>query len=275
MKKRDLILSMPVIHQGYLDFFDKQLERIEKIYVLSPTLVEKFSELKPDIANIPFERLCPLLSSLGYPSIGLFDEQDASRLASRPLLFVNDQVSRSLAQKLFQDSDVEWESVFLRWDETLIYSEEDPATKASTSSEDVEHMKMAQQEARKSSDWWRQVGAVAVKDGRVVYVAHNEGMPSDHSPYQVGAIRDLLKPGERPEMVDTIHAEQKIVAMAAREGHSLKGAVLYVTHFPCPVCAKLIVHSGFASCRFSKGYSSLKGVELLHMAGVDVAKVVS
>jgi dCMP deaminase len=154
-----------------------------------------------------------------------------------------------------------------------VFAEEDPNITISKNSFDTEAIQQAQIEAQKSSDWWRQVGAVLVKGGEIVDRAFNEAMFSDHAPYQRGAVRDSLNPGERPELSDTIHAEQKIITNAAKKGVSLEGTSLYVTHFPCPVCAKLIVHSGIKNCYFLQGSSSLKGKELLENAGVNLARI--
>jgi len=273
--RRNLILYVPVIHKGYLDFFERHRDDIENIYLLPDFYAEEFSTLKPDIASLPVERISTLLKDLGYSGIRIFDKSQVLELQKKPLLLINDRISRALAQSLFTShADLRWDSVFLRWDTDSVYAEEDPAIPQSSDKMDVIMMHKAQLEAQKSSDWWRQVGAVVVGDGKIIDAAFNEAMPNDHTPYQRGAVRDFLKPGERPELADTIHAEQKIIATAAKNGRSLSGATLYITHFPCPVCAKLIAHSGITRCCFLQGSSSLRGGEILKSAGVDLVRVV-
>ena len=71
-------------------------------------------------------------------------------------------------------------------------------------------------------------------------------------------------------MSTAIHAEAAIVAQAARDGVSLRGADLYVTTFPCPACARLIAEAGFRRCYFAGSYSVLEGEHVLQAAGVDV-----
>lgn len=269
---RNLILYVPVIHRGYLDFFQKSKDEIGTIYLISDTFAELVN-LKPDIASLPAEEIAVLLNSFGFNDVSVLKESDISKLSGEPLMLINDQLSRALAQRYFVNSDLEWGNVFLRWDRDSVFAEEDPNIRISKEFFDSQAIQEAQKEALKSSDWWRQVGAVLVKDGEIVDRAFNEMMFSDHSPYQRGAIRDTLNPGERPELSDTIHAEQKIIANAAKKGVSLEGASLYVTHFPCPVCAKLIAHSGIKKCYFLQGSSSLKGKELLENAGVNLARV--
>ncbi len=272
MTKRNLVLYVPVIHKGYIDFLTKCKDEIEAIYLIPDSFTELVS-LKPDIASLPTESVIDLLKFFSFKNVSVFEESNASKLAAEPLMLINDQLSRALASKYFQASDLKWENVFLRWDRDSVFAEEDPTITVSQDHFDNQTIQEAQKEALKSSDWWRQVGAVLVKEGQIVDRAFNEAMFSDHSPYQRGAIRDSLQPGERPELSDTIHAEQKIIANAAKKGLPLEGSSLYVTHFPCPVCAKLIAHSGIKNCYFLQGSSSLKGKELLENAGVHLARV--
>jgi dCMP deaminase len=67
-----------------------------------------------------------------------------------------------------------------------------------------------------------------------------------------------------------LHAEASIIAAAARDGVSLRGADLYVTTFPCPSCARLIAQAGFARCFFAGPYSVLDGEEVLRAAGIEL-----
>ncbi len=82
------------------------------------------------------------------------------------------------------------------------------------------------------------VGAVAVKDGYILATGYN-GAPSkmDHCT-DVGC---LLVDGHCHRVV---HAEQNVVSMAARKGISLEGSTLYVTHFPCDTCLKILINAG-------------------------------
>jgi dCMP deaminase len=75
------------------------------------------------------------------------------------------------------------------------------------------------------------------------------------------------------ELSTAIHAEASLIAQAAREGISTKAAVLYVTDFPCPPCAKLIAGAGIAKLYFRTGYAVLDGEGVLAAAGVEVVQV--
>ncbi len=274
MSRRVLLLHAPVIHTGYLDFLARNKDRIEHIYLIPDSLIEKFSQIKPDIAAISANEMQNICNSVGYKQVSVFSEDLIKKLSQKPLLFINDRISRSLQKSYFPDGDVEWDSVFLRWDADSVHSETSISFPESRNSFDRDIMLRAYAEAKKSSDWWRRVGAVLVKQGEAVDVAHNQGMPSDHTPYQRGAVRDFLSPGVQPELVDTMHAEQVLISRSARRGVSLEGADFYVTHFPCPLCAKLMIGSGIKRCFFAEGWSTLDSASLLKAAGVGIIKVI-
>ncbi len=92
------------------------------------------------------------------------------------------------------------------------------------------------------------VGAVAVKDGYILATGYN-GAPRgmDHC-LDVGC---LIVDGHCHRAV---HAEQNVIAMAARKGISLEGATLYVTHFPCDICFKLVINAGIKEIVYEDMY---------------------
>ncbi len=274
IQRRTLLLHVPVIHAGYLGFFVRNKDRIENIYLIPDSLIEKLSLIKPDIAAIPTNEMQNLLSSLGHTKVAVFSENIVEELSKKPLLLINDRISRELQKVYFLKSDIEWDSVFLRWDIDSIHTEESTVLPETHELFDQDMIHRAYVESEKSSDWWRHVGALLVRDKHILYTSYNHGMPSDHTSYQRGAVRDFLKPGEQPELVDTIHAEQDIISRAAKEGVALEGTTLYVTHFPCPVCAKLIITAGIKKCFFSEGWSTLASAPLFESAGIEIVKVV-
>ena len=274
MSKRTLLLHVPVIHKGYLDFFARNKEKIEKIYLIPDFLIEKLSVIKPDIASIPTNQMQNLCNLFDLQGMEIFTEDMVKDLSRKPLLLVNDNISRILQKNYFPDNDIEWDSVFLRWDVDSMHTADTGSLPESHEAFDQKIVRRAYVEAEKSSDWWRRVGAALVKQGEILDVAHNEGVPSDHTPYQRGAVRDLLPPGEQPELVDTIHAEQILISRAARLGVAIDRPSLYVTHFPCPMCAKLIISSGIKECFFAEGWSTLASAPLLESAHVGITKVI-
>lgn len=188
-------------------------------------------------------------------------------------MMINDQVSRTLKNKYFSQNNVEWINVFLRWDREKVLAEESSEFVISKNKQDKAYIDLAYSQANNSSDWWRQVGAVLVKKGKVIAEVYNQGIPNDHSPYQQGAIRDFMRVGEKPERANYIHAEQKLISQAAKKGQSLNGSALYLTHFPCAVCAKLIAFAGIKELFFAEGSSNLDGLDVLKRAGVIIKQV--
>jgi dCMP deaminase len=70
------------------------------------------------------------------------------------------------------------------------------------------------------------------------------------------------------------HAEARLIAAAAREGVATDGAVMYVTDFPCPPCAKLIAGAGIRRLYFRSGYAVLDGEDVLREASVEVVQAI-
>lgn len=274
MQKKILVIHMPVLHQGYLDFFNRQKDRVSDIYIINEKLQEKLSEFKPDIAAIDTATAIKILQAIGFENIRSLSLDNIGELKGKEIILINDEVSRNLRDKYLSEEDIEWASVFLRWDKSLIVAEVPLENMpCSTDDFDVQMMKEAYKEAENSGDWWRQVGAVIVKNGNIVARACNQGVPSDYTPYQVGMVRDFFKAGERQEISNTTHAEPRIIGEAARKGIGLEGASLYVTHFPCAVCAKFVAFSGIKKVYFREGASTLDGRTVLESAGIKIIRM--
>jgi dCMP deaminase len=272
-EKRILIINIPVIHSGFLDFIKKNQKKISLIYLVDNKMVEKVLKGTEDIASINSQTAKKLLNVFGFNNIQVLGQADLKKLRDKKILLVNDQLSREMAKLYFLEENIKWANVFLRWDAESVLSNRSLNEKKSTDAKDEKWMREAYKEARKSGCWWRNVGAVAVKNDTIIFRAYNEGLPSDYALYQVGHIRDYVKAGEKQELSSTIHGEQKIIADAARKGISLEGASLYVTHFPCPVCTKIIIFSGIKHCFFSEGTANLSGEKLLKLFGIKLLAV--
>lgn len=274
MNKKNLILYIPVIHKGYLDFLNKIQEKISLVYIIDETFLEELSEIKPDIAAIDANTVKNLLDKLGFKNVLILSRDNIKQLENKELILIQDEISRNLCDKYLKKEKVEWKSVFLRWDKDKILSEQPfKDIPISEDSFDVEMMKEAYKEARKSSEWWRRIGAILVKNKEILFRAYNKDLPSDYTPYQVGEVRDFFKPGERQDLASTIHAEQKIIAEGAKKGISLEGTSLYTTVFPCPVCAKLIAFAGIKNLYFGEGGSNFDAKKVLESADVKITYI--
>ena len=133
-------------------------------------------------------------------------------------------------------------------------------------------MEMAEVATKRSTCTRRQVGAIIVKDHRIMATGYN-GVPSgvEHCETR-GCLREQLAvpPGERHELCRGLHAEQNAIIQAAYLGQSIAGGTLYCTNHPCAICAKMILNAGIRRIVIREGYPDKLGAELLAEAGLKV-----
>lgn len=268
MNHKILVLHLPVIHKGYLQLFESLRKEIEAIGILDNELIAELSPPHSSIEVVDFESARKMLHGLGFYAT-LIQKKHFEHMFDYTFYLVDDEVSRNLRNTYLTDKPVIWKRVFLRWDRNSVLSTEPVNEQSSTNSFDQQMIKLAQSTAQSSSDWWRQVGAVLVKGDGIVLTAYNQGVMGDHEPYRHGSKRDFLNIGERPDLSPTLHAEQSIIVQAARSGISLTGTSLYITHYPCAVCAALIASSGIKYVFFFEGSSNLDAGKILKSARIE------
>ncbi len=272
-QKTAVVAFVPVIHKGYVDFFDKHQG---DIYILGDDLVKQFTFLTRDLRLLGEKRTVQALKTL-FPDrkIGSLSDSVLSTWNYETTTMPEDEISHEIAEKYKLGSKVIYVPVFLRWNRliTLKELEVDPNRRISREDLDREFMNEAIVEAPKSEDWWRQVAAVAVKNGRIIQKAHNKHLPTSFHLSTNGDPRSNFNAGEQPDIYTAIHAEGGLIAEAAREGISLNEASLYVTTFPCPNCARLIGTAGIKKVYYSKGYSLLDAEKILEHFGVEIILV--
>ena len=137
------------------------------------------------------------------------------------------------------------------------------------------YMDMAYEQADKSTCLRAKVGAVLVKDGKVVAQGYNNVVGGVRDCTLVGCIRDIMHipSGTRREICRALCAEQLALSEAARNGISVDGSTAYITTFPCHICAKLLVSSGINEIIYDKDYSDELSLNFLKEAGVKVRKL--
>lgn len=277
MKNKIIIAYVPVLHEGYRKFFEKNREDAD-LYILGEEIISQFSHLAKEI-----RQLDPVLVKQGIDAWGLFenvhilDRKLLDEIVEKKLTVVmpKEDVMIKLWEQYFPKHEVFLDSIFLRWDKhnTVTENEINPDIKISVEDFDKKMMTMAGGEAEKSSDWWRRVGSVIVKDGKIIISSHNQHLPSEHTPYTNGDPRNNFHKGVHLELGTSIHGEAGAIAEAAKKGISLEGAEIYVTTFPCPPCAKLIACSGIKKIYYKAGYGVLDGENILKQYGVEIIKV--
>jgi len=131
-------------------------------------------------------------------------------------------------------------------------------------------MDIANQVATRSTCLRRRIGAVVVRDKRILATGYNN-VPSgiEHCTTRK-CLRDEMgiPSGERHELCRGIHAEQNAIAQAARNGVSIEGSTVYCTNQPCILCAKLMINAGIVEIVFAGEYPDALSQELLTEAGI-------
>ena len=140
---------------------------------------------------------------------------------------------------------------------------------------DTYFMDMAKLAARRSSCLRRAVGAVLVKDRRVLATGYN-GVPSGVTHCEVtGCLREKLRvpSGERHELCRGLHAEQNAIIQAAFHGVSIRDSVLYCTNLPCIICAKMLINAGVRRVVYVDGYCDPLTEEMLGEVGIHLVRL--
>ncbi|HIY82556.1 deoxycytidylate deaminase [Rubneribacter sp.] len=133
-------------------------------------------------------------------------------------------------------------------------------------------MKLAHEVATRTTCVRRAVGAVIVKDRRILATGYN-GVPTGlRHCAEVGCLRQQLgiPSGQRQEICRGLHAEQNAIIQAARYGTNIMGASIYVTTQPCVTCAKMIINAGIEEIVYQNPYPDELSMSMLEEAGIKL-----
>lgn len=112
------------------------------------------------------------------------------------------------------------------------------------------------------------VGAVVVRDRRVISAGYNGSVSGDLHCSDVGC---KIIDGH---CVRTVHAEVNALLQCAKFGVMSEGADIYVTHFPCLQCSKVIIQAGIKNLYYLHDYNNNKyAIELLKHSNIQIKKV--
>ena len=121
----------------------------------------------------------------------------------------------------------------------------------------------------------RHVGAVIVKDKRIVATGYNGAPAGIKSCSERGEclrrVRNIAS-GTMQEVCYAVHAEQNAIIQAAKLGIPLDGAVMYVTHQPCVICTRMIINSGIKKVIYKNGYPDDFALQLFSESNVEIIK---
>ncbi len=128
-------------------------------------------------------------------------------------------------------------------------------------------MNIAQEVAKRSTCERAQVGAVIVREKRILTTGYNGSPRGLEHCTEVGCLMD------NGHCIRTLHAEQNAIIQAALHGVITEGATIYVTHQPCFICAKTIINAGISEIVYDREYKDDRSLDFLQKAGVKITAI--
>lgn len=130
--------------------------------------------------------------------------------------------------------------------------------------------------AKRSTCLRRHVGAILVKDKRILATGYNGAPAGIRHCKETGCIRQDsdVPSGQRHELCRGLHAEQNVIIQAAYHGVSIDGSTLYCTNKPCIICSKMLINAGIKKIVYGEGYDDPLADEMLTEADITVERFV-
>ena len=281
----NLIAYMPVINRQYLGWLEKH--KPFHLYLITQDVAEALNpKLGRNIVSLPANIVSVFLNNVqnefsweSLVEVFSLTNLDLSKQKDQNWIMPDEDISHLVAGKYLTPSgcQVYFEPIWARWDMTAVKRQEPIMPDLETSSDIVDGLRMsvAEKFGQKTPDWWRQIGALAFKDQKMIAFSYCKHLPTEYETVIFGDPRINFDAGDSAgaEVYLSLHAEKGIVATCAREGISLKGASVYCTTFPCGDCARMLAECQIKELFFTEGYSVLKGFETLKAAGIRIVKV--
>jgi dCMP deaminase len=133
-------------------------------------------------------------------------------------------------------------------------------------------LQVAELVSQRSTCLRRKVGAVLVRDKKILATGYN-GAPSGLAHcLDIGCLREQLKipSGQRHELCRGLHAEQNAIIQASLHAVSIKESTLYATHHPCIICTKMLINAGIREIVIIEGYPDKMAMDLLREAKIKI-----
>lgn len=273
-----IIAHIPVIHKGYMKLFEEY--RGYHFYLINLDVLgflDEFPYLERDMRALDVDVAFRIINDLYFinSTSKLSPRHIEDIRNSENVVMPDEDVTRWFAEEYLDGMEVQFVESFLRWDwknapvkEVVV-----PDVIISKLEFDRNIICLAEGYAEKSSDWWRHIGAVIVKDGEMLYWGYNKHIPSPYTPYINGDIRTPFLPGECIYLSSAEHGEAGVIARAAATSGNLAGSDIYVTTFPCPGCARMIISAGIKRVFYKEGYSLAHASEDLKSSRIEIIKV--
>lgn len=131
--------------------------------------------------------------------------------------------------------------------------------------------------AKRSTCLRRQVGAILVKDKRILATGYNGSPAGLRHCEEVGCLREdsSVPSGERHELCRGLHAEQNAIIQAAYHGIAISGATVFCTNKPCVICSKMIINAGITKICYDQDYDDLLADQMLAEADIEIVRFAS
>lgn len=128
--------------------------------------------------------------------------------------------------------------------------------------------------AKRSTCCRRAVGAVIVKERRILSTGYNGAPSGIRHCLEVGCLRKELNvpSGQYHELCRGIHAEQNAIIQAALHGVSIRDAALFCTNQPCSICAKMIINAGITAVYYHSAYADRMSEEMFVEANIRLVQ---
>jgi dCMP deaminase len=281
--KNIVIAYVPVLHEGYRRFFERHSDA-DRLFLIGSDVIKDFKPLAKDLRALPPELMKEAVGSLkyfkeikviDYSGLKALGDLNASDDSNTKIVMPDEDFMHEFQAKYFSKAKVEYDPIFLRWDKHKSFEGKPVEADQTISKDEFDRniIKGLKKEAEKSADFWRQIGAAVIKDGKVILKAHNKAVPDEQMNYIEGDPRSDFSKGVNVELSLFFHCEAQLIAEAAKKGISLEGTSMYVTTFPCPPCAKLVAYSGIKKLYYADGYGVLDGERVLKSQGVEIVFV--
>ena len=278
MKSRSVavVAYVPAPHAGYLKLFRAYEGSV--LYVLGEEFIKEFPSLVRHLPGTAPEEAQMMVKALGiFSNVRILTKSTLEEARQYRIIMPDEDVSRTLDERYFKGSEVIFDGRWrLRWDWGATMKAHRPEGEHSVSYEefDREFIRAALKVAKRSPDWWRQIGAWLVDENwATLLVAINQHVPYEQSAYLMGDPRSNFEAGQYIELSNAAHAEAVLIATAANRGLSMSGCSLYVSTFPCPPCANLCSFTGIRRLYYADGYALVAGAETLRARDVQIIRV--
>lgn len=136
-------------------------------------------------------------------------------------------------------------------------------------------MEIAKLVSKRSTCLRRKVGAILVRDKRIIATGYNGSPSSVEHCEKRGCLRSELgiESGKQLDLCYAVHAEQNAIIQAAKFGLATEGASIYITVTPCFTCAKMIINAGIKEIVIDGEYPDERAMDILREAQIAIRKI--